>query len=241
MAATTSTSRWSAWPRPGRGRVLAGGRRRRGLHLRGRRLLRLDRVDAPQPPGGGHGRDAGRAAGTGWWPRTAGSSPSGTPGSSARPGRCTSTARWWAWPRRRTAGGYWLVAADGGLFCFGDAVRGSGHRTAATVGGGDGRRPSAGTGSSRPTAASTPSGTAPFFGSVYVPPMAVRWWPSTPDTTGATPGRPASSPSPSTGEASPSPATPSGPRRRPATPSTPSISTWPPGSRPSSRPKGPPW
>ena len=33
----------------------------------------------------------------------------------------SSTDRWWAWPRPRTAGGYWLVASDGGIFGFGDA------------------------------------------------------------------------------------------------------------------------
>ena len=61
------------------------------------------------------------AAATGWWLRTAGCSPSVTPGSQGR------------WAGRRLAqpvvamaaaapgGGYWLVASDGGIFAFGGA------------------------------------------------------------------------------------------------------------------------
>ena len=41
---------------PHRPRLLAGGRRRRHLHLRRCRLLRLDRLHAPQPAHRGHGR-----------------------------------------------------------------------------------------------------------------------------------------------------------------------------------------
>jgi hypothetical protein len=61
------------------------------------------------------------AVATGWWPPTAGSSASATPG---------STARWEALPSVKPvvgmappppAVGYWLVAADGGVFSFGDA------------------------------------------------------------------------------------------------------------------------
>ena len=127
-------------------------------------VLRLDRQHPPQQADGGHGRDQPTAAATGWWPPTAASSPSATPGSTARPATCTSTSRWWAWPPPPTAaatgwwpptaasspsatpafygsmggihlnqpvvgmaatpdgGGYWLVAADGGIFAFGDAA-----------------------------------------------------------------------------------------------------------------------
>ena len=106
---------------PRRGRVLAGGLGRRGLRLRRRRVLRFRGRPPPQPAGGRAWPRRRTGAGTGWWPRTAGSSPSGTPGSSARPGRCTSTARWWAWPPAPDGGGYWLVASDGGVFTFGDA------------------------------------------------------------------------------------------------------------------------
>ena len=84
--------------------------------------------------------------GKGYWrsPPTAGSSPSATPG---------STARWAAASQRRLVGiaatpdgnGYWVDAADGGVFAFGDArFYGSmggrpqrpGHRIAAASAGG---------------------------------------------------------------------------------------------------------
>ena len=42
--------------------------------------------------------------GTGWWPRTAGCSPSGTPSSTGPLGTSTSTSPSWAWPRPPTAG-----------------------------------------------------------------------------------------------------------------------------------------
>ena len=105
--------------RPG---VLAGGRRRRHLLLRGRLLLRLDRGHPPQPAHRGHGGHARRARATGWWPPTEGSSPSATPPSTARPGPSTSTSPSWAWRPRPDGHGYWLVAADGGIFTFGDAT-----------------------------------------------------------------------------------------------------------------------
>ena len=106
------------WRRPdGRGYwlVAADG----GIFTFGDAVLRLDRRPAPQQARRGHGGDAERAGATGWWRPTAGSSPSATPGSTARPGPSLSA-------RRRHGGhadgqGYWLVASDGGIFAFGDA------------------------------------------------------------------------------------------------------------------------
>ena len=107
---------------PDGGGLLAGGLRRRHLHLRRRRVLRLDGEHAdstsrwwawPPPPTGGA---------TGWWPPTAASSPSATPASPARPATSTSTGRWSGWPPPPTGAGYWLVASDGGIFTFGDAT-----------------------------------------------------------------------------------------------------------------------
>ena len=145
------------------GRLLGGGRRRRHLRLRRRRLLRVhgrSALNAPivgmaaTPDGGGYwlvASDGGifafgdaalprldggehlnspvvgmssstrRRAATGWWPPTAGSSPSATPPSPAR-----RAARHLNEPVVGTAndvntGGYWEVAADGGVFSFGGA------------------------------------------------------------------------------------------------------------------------
>ena len=63
---------------PGR-RLLAGGLRRRGLRLRRRPVLRLDRGHRARPARRGPDRRDRAAAATGWWRRTAGSSPSETP------------------------------------------------------------------------------------------------------------------------------------------------------------------
>ena len=63
------------------------------------------------------------ATATGWWPPTAGSSPSVTPPSTARPAVPPSSRPSSAW-RPRTAG-YWLAAADGGVFSFGVPFHGS--------------------------------------------------------------------------------------------------------------------
>ena len=71
-------------PDPGRPGLLAGGRRRRGVLLRGRRLLRVDGRHRAQPAHRGHGPPR-TAAATGWWRGTAGCSPSATPASTARP------------------------------------------------------------------------------------------------------------------------------------------------------------
>ena len=50
----------------------------------------------PQPADRRHGLHARRPRATGWWPPTAGSSPSATPGSTGRPGTSTSPSRSWA-------------------------------------------------------------------------------------------------------------------------------------------------
>ena len=60
------------------------------------------------------------ARATGWSPPTAASSPSATP--LLRLDRVmTSTSPSWAWRATPDGKGYWLVAADGGVFAFGDA------------------------------------------------------------------------------------------------------------------------
>ena len=56
---------------------------------------------------------------------TAACSPSATPPSTARRGRCAWPSPSRPWPSTPDGGGYWLVAADGGVFSFGDRrVRG---------------------------------------------------------------------------------------------------------------------
>ena len=103
-------------------RVPRGGLRRGHLHLRRRPVLRLDRQPPPQPADRRHGRHPATATATGWWPPTAGSSPTATPGSTGRPATSTSTSRSSAWPppRTATATGWW--PSDGGVFAFGDAT-----------------------------------------------------------------------------------------------------------------------
>ena len=60
-------------------------------------------------------------AATGRWRPTAGSSASGTPPSTARPGACASTRPIVGMAATPDGGGYWLVASDGGIFNYGDA------------------------------------------------------------------------------------------------------------------------
>ena len=82
------------------------------LRLRRRRLLRLHGGSpSTSPSSAWRPRPTGRA--TGWWPPTAASSPSATPASTARPGRCTSTSRSSAWRPRPTARatGWWPPTA----------------------------------------------------------------------------------------------------------------------------------
>ena len=107
---------------PDRRRLLAGGLRRRHLLLRQRPVLRLDGRQAPQPAHRGHGRHPRQAAATGWWPPTAASSPSATAsfyGSMGGKPLNKPIVGMAATPDRR---GYWMVATDGGIFSFGDAI-----------------------------------------------------------------------------------------------------------------------
>ena len=83
---------------------------------------RLDGRRAPQQAGGGDGRHARRAAGTGWSPPTAGSSAFGDARFPARPGASRSTKPVVGMAVDPATGGYWLVASDGGIFAFGRAV-----------------------------------------------------------------------------------------------------------------------
>ena len=71
-------------------------------------------------PSGSRARSPHRA--TGWSPPTAGSSPTVTRPSRDPTAARRSTPRSSGWPRARTARGYWLVAADGGVFAYGDAT-----------------------------------------------------------------------------------------------------------------------
>ena len=87
-----------------------------------RRVLRLGRLAPPQRAGRRHGRHARRrgllAGGVGrghlQLRRRA--------ASSARPARSASTRRWSGMAATPDGGGYWLVASDGGIFSYGDAV-----------------------------------------------------------------------------------------------------------------------
>ena len=68
-------------PHPRRGWVLAGGLRRRGVRLRRRRLLRISGRHPPRPSRWWAWPPPPTGVGTGWWPPTAGCSPSATPAS----------------------------------------------------------------------------------------------------------------------------------------------------------------
>ena len=73
----------------------------------------------------GHGRHPHRPRLLAGWRPTAASSPSGTRRSRDRWAARPSTSRWSGWPPPLDGRGYWLAAADGGVFAFGDApVRG---------------------------------------------------------------------------------------------------------------------
>ena len=108
-------------PHPDRTRLLARRRRRRHLHLRRRRAS----TDPPAPSASTNPSSAWPpprpATATGSSPPTAASSPSATPASTDPPAPPASTNPSSAWPPPPPAHGYWLVAADGGIFTFGDA------------------------------------------------------------------------------------------------------------------------
>ena len=105
-----------------RRRVLGGGGRRRDLLLRGRRLPRVDGRQAARTSPSWAWRRRPTVAGTGRWRPTAGSSPSGTPSSTGRWAASRSTQPIVGMAATADGGGYWEVAADGGIFSFGDAV-----------------------------------------------------------------------------------------------------------------------
>ncbi len=151
-----------------RPRLLGGGRRRRALRLRRRRLLRLDGRTDPSPSRWWAWPRPTTAAATGRWPRTAGSSPSATRPTSGRWARSALFRPVVAMSSTPDGHGYWLTASDGGIFAFGDApFRGStgGQALAAPI---VSMTPSAhrrATGWRRPTAASSASAspsTAPW-------------------------------------------------------------------------------
>ena len=74
---------------------------------------------APQPADRGHGRRPPRATATGWWPRTAASSRSATPPSTARrPATPVIPSSAWSHP---FGNGYWVVQQNGTATAFGDA------------------------------------------------------------------------------------------------------------------------
>ena len=62
------------------------------------------------------------ARATGWWPQTAASSPSGTPHFYGSMGGKHLNAPVVDIAPTADGGGYWLVASDGGVFTFGDAI-----------------------------------------------------------------------------------------------------------------------
>ena len=126
-------------------------------------VLRLDGRPAAQPADRRHGRRRPRATATGSSPPTAASSASATPRSTARPAASRSTSRSSGMAATPSGNGYWLVASDGGIFTFGDAallrLHGRPAAQQADRRHGRRRRPATATGSSPPTAASSPSAT----------------------------------------------------------------------------------
>ena len=77
----------------------------------------------PVPVGGAAGpAQPGRARATGWWPRTAGSSTSATPASTAPWAGSHLNKPIVGMTATPDGHGYWLVASDGGVFNFGDAA-----------------------------------------------------------------------------------------------------------------------
>ena len=105
---------------PGQGGLLAGGVRRRDLLLRQRRLLRVDRLPAPERPSSAW-RPRPTARATGWWRRDGGIfslrrrrllrlAPPSVPGQDIVGMAATPDGL-----------GYWEVSTTGRVFSFGDA------------------------------------------------------------------------------------------------------------------------
>ena len=134
-----------------------------------RRVLRLDGRRRPWPPRSPTSWPPRTAGATGWWRPTAASSPSATPASTARWAACRSTPRWSDMAPTPDGRGYWLVAADGGIFAFGDAAlpRLDGRPAAQRPGRRHGRptRPALATGWSAADGGIFAFGDAGFYGS----------------------------------------------------------------------------
>ena len=106
--------------RPGRERLLAGGGRRRRASPSGRTRRSSARPAPSRSTSRSSASPRHRATtATTWWRPTAASSPTGRgPASTARWAVSTSTSPSSAMAMDPSTGGYWLVAADGGVFSF---------------------------------------------------------------------------------------------------------------------------
>ena len=109
-------------------RLLARRRRRRRLHLRRRALPRLHRRPRASPHRSSASPRPHPATATGSSPPTAASSPSATRSFHGSTGGRTLTAPIVGIAATPSGNGYWLVAADGGVFTFGDAALPRLHR-----------------------------------------------------------------------------------------------------------------
>ena len=107
---------------PGRQRLLARGVRRRHLQLRRRRLLRLAGWTAAEQADRRHGVEPRRGTATGWSRRTAASSTTAMPPSTGSAGSLALAKPIVGMQATSGGGGYWLVASDGGIFSYGNAV-----------------------------------------------------------------------------------------------------------------------
>ena len=119
--ARCSTSPWWAWPRP----PTAAGTGRSPPTAASSPTATRSSTAAPgawcstSPWSGWRRRPT--VAGTGWSPRTAASSPTATRTSTAAPGAMRLNQPVVGMAATPDGGGYWLVAADGGIFSYGDA------------------------------------------------------------------------------------------------------------------------
>ena len=104
-----------------RQRVPAGQRGRRRLRLRRRQLRGLGRQPAAAGPDRGHGRRRPTPRATGWARSTAACSPTATPPFYGSMGGTHLNQPIVGMAATPDGKGYWLVAADGGIFSYGDA------------------------------------------------------------------------------------------------------------------------
>ena len=86
------------------------------------RFLGLDGGQASRTPPSWAWRPRPTATATGSWRRTAGCSPTATPGSSGSMGAKHLNAPVVGMAATPDGNGYWLVASDGGVFAYGDAA-----------------------------------------------------------------------------------------------------------------------